>query len=1028
MDEQDVKHKIERAQDPVASTSRLATASSLNIPRDDEKPAIKRSPSPDRKGKGKASPDADADGQVDEADDVKPQDREDSKPTAIEDPNEEILFHTLSKANIVGLAYAGGIRTLKEGMDLDLRRDPYNVADKNAIEVRHSRGQRVGYVAKALAEKLTPLLAARKIRLAATAGPVPANTVGLAKTTMRLEIHGKRKYINDERLDWCFPERRDKKVEAEKKKKEQQDLERKLMDKENEAASGSKSRARPGQNGSSGDGGGGGGGGSGGGSGGQSGGGNDDEAPDSLLEMAAEMERTARPDLIGDLFKVGALDPARLPGHPCPPGKDDGSMRSNLLPFQRQGLAWMIRMEHPQLPETVDDAPVQLWAKRQDLQGGTYWLNTGTEETTRETPRLKRGGILADEMGLGKTMQTIALICTDDTGEGVLEGGPEEPDERYDDMTLIVCPLSVAANWTEQFQQHVGKKRLKWHMYHGEGRDLSKRELRKFDVIISTYQTLAGSLNDGDSQRSSRASSVKNEVENAEEDDEDALHPAKKQKVKKDSVLHSIKWRRVVLDEGHMVKNPKAKMSRACAELKAERRWILTGTPILNSAADLGAMLCFLKLCKPFDEPEVWRQYVSKAGDEKRAKLLRAIVLSTTLRRTKDMVDANGKPLITLPKITYYKHEVELEGEPLQLYREIEAEISSSVKQAMKSDAAKPSVTRILCLLLRLRQIACDPSLCPPDFIADMRDRKLAARIQHDHDAAVGISSGRPGAEQLSFLRSMVQEMTEAGADCLACGQWAVDPRITICQHFFCQSCIEAAVDARSSCPYCGLHLSRDHVIAPVAERSVTPSTTRSSSVSRNGSVALPENSAKTAALVRLLKASAPGVKSLVFSQWTGHLDRIEAALHEEGISTCRFDGSMRQEKREEVVKSFTIPNKTAVAGSKEDRDNPMVMLLSLQAGALGLNLTVASQVFMMDPWWQPAIEAQAIDRVNRIGQTKPVRVFQIVAKGTVEDRVLAIQAKKEALIAQAFSGHKNASQAKAKIEITDLASIFGLA
>lgn len=90
------------------------------------------------------------------------------------------------------------------------------------------------------------------------------------------------------------------------------------------------------------------------------------------------------------------------------------------------------------------------------------------------------------------------------------------------------------------------------------------------DLLRPYSQTLAGSLHDGDSQRSSRASSVKNEVVNAEEDDEDALHPAKKQKVKKDSVLHSIKWRRVVLDEGHMVKNPKAKMSRACAELKAE--------------------------------------------------------------------------------------------------------------------------------------------------------------------------------------------------------------------------------------------------------------------------------------------------------------------------------------------------------------------------------------------------------------------------------------------------------------------------
>lgn len=83
-------------------------------------------------------------------------------------------------------------------------------------------------------------------------------------------------------------------------------------------------------------------------------------------------------------------------------------------------------------------------------------------------------------------------------------------------------------------------------------------------------QTLAGSLQDTESQRSSRASSVKNDPDNAEEDDEDALHPAKKQKVKRDSVLHAIKWRRVVLDEGHLVKNPKAKMSRACAELKAE--------------------------------------------------------------------------------------------------------------------------------------------------------------------------------------------------------------------------------------------------------------------------------------------------------------------------------------------------------------------------------------------------------------------------------------------------------------------------
>lgn len=97
----------------------------------------------------------------------------------------------------------------------------------------------------------------------------------------------------------------------------------------------------------------------------------------------------------------------------------------------------------------------------------------------------------------------ISLIVTDDTGEGVLET-PEEPDERFDDMTLIgefslsslssptdpppssVCPLSVASNWTDQFHHHVGSKRLKWHLYHGEGREVTRKQLRKCDVVITT--------------------------------------------------------------------------------------------------------------------------------------------------------------------------------------------------------------------------------------------------------------------------------------------------------------------------------------------------------------------------------------------------------------------------------------------------------------------------------------------------------------------------------------------------------------
>lgn len=159
---------------------------------------------------------------------------------------------------------------------------------------------------------------------------------------------------------------------------------------------------------------------------------------DTLMKESILVEQADRPtgNLLGQLFREGAMDPTTLPDHPCPPGKKDRTMRTDLMPFQRQGLAWMIRMEHPQLPVSEAGAPVQLWRKRVDAEGQAFWHNIATDLTQREKPVLKRGGVLADEMGLGKTMQTIALICTDDTGEGVLDE-PEEPDDRFDDMTLI---------------------------------------------------------------------------------------------------------------------------------------------------------------------------------------------------------------------------------------------------------------------------------------------------------------------------------------------------------------------------------------------------------------------------------------------------------------------------------------------------------------------------------------------------------------------------------------------------------------
>ncbi len=151
----------------------------------------------------------------------------------------------------------------------------------------------------------------------------------------------------------------------------------------------------------------------------------------------------------------------------------------------------------------------------------------------------------------------------------------------------------------------------------------------------------------------------------------------------------------------------------------------------------------------------------------------------------------------------------------------------------------------------------------------------------------------------------------------------------------------------------------------------------------------VPGQKAETSSKVeRLLAALDEAVsdrhKALVFSQWTSLLDLVEPHLRAAGIRFGRLDGSTRD--RAAVVEQFQSP------------DGPPVLIASLKAGGTGLNLTAADHVFLLDPWWNPAAEDQAADRAHRIGQDRPVIVYRMVARDTVEERILALQEKKRAL------------------------------
>ena len=152
------------------------------------------------------------------------------------------------------------------------------------------------------------------------------------------------------------------------------------------------------------------------------------------------------------------------------------------------------------------------------------------------------------------------------------------------------------------------------------------------------------------------------------------------------------------------------------------------------------------------------------------------------------------------------------------------------------------------------------------------------------------------------------------------------------------------------------------------------------------GEKSLMEVSAKMVRLMELLEEAERGNhRVLVFSQFTSMLALIRAELKSEGIDHCYLDGSTRDRSAE--VERFQKP------------DGPPVFLISLKAGGYGLTLTAADTVVLFDPWWNPAVEAQAADRVHRIGQTKPATIYKFITCGTVEEKILRLQEKKIGVI-----------------------------
>lgn len=671
-----------------------------------------------------------------------------------------------------------------------------------------------------------------------------------------------------------------------------------------------------------------------------------------------------------------------------------------LRPYQKQALCWMSKLEKGGETEDAARTLHPCWDEYclPDERATSIYINAFSGEATTEFPsalQLSRGGILADAMGLGKTVMAISLLLTnagkggsthmdviekfscktnseksvvDPPEMGTVPESPKCPNKRQHlglskssprmhkgGANLIVCPMSLLGQWKTEIETHVLSGVMSVYVHYGQSRTKDIKTLLQQDVVLTTYGVLASEYQSESSQD--------------------------------EGVLHSIHWFRVVLDEAHTIKSSKSQLSQAAYALVADCRWCLTGTPIQNNLEDAYSLLRFLRV-EPWGNWGWWNKLIQKPfeeGDERGLKLVQAILRPLMLRRTKDSTDKEGRPIIVLPPVSMEVVYCELSEYENDFYGALFKRSKVKFDQFVEQGRVLHNYASILELLLRLRQCCDHPFLVmsrgDTQEYADLD--KLAKRfLKGGQQAANGESDSVPSK---AYIQEVVEELRRGEkAECPICLEAVEDAVLTPCAHCMCRECLLASWRStmNGSCPICRKVLTRQDLITAPRECRFQVD------VEKNWT-----ESSKISVLLQHLEDLRPlGSKSIVFSQWTSFLDLLEIPFSRRNFQFVRLDGTLNQQQRERVIHEFS--------------ENPsiLVMLISLKAGGVGINLTAASNVFLLDPWWNPAVEEQAIMRIHRIGQTKQVSIKRFIVKDTVEERMLQVQARKQRMISGALT------------------------
>uniref|UniRef100_A0A665V1T7 Transcription termination factor 2 n=1 Tax=Echeneis naucrates TaxID=173247 RepID=A0A665V1T7_ECHNA len=446
--------------------------------------------------------------------------------------------------------------------------------------------------------------------------------------------------------------------------------------------------------------------------------------------------------------------------------------------------------------------------------------------------------------------------------------------------------------------------------------------------------------------------------------------PVEKEEPLRSAPLLQVAWARVVLDEAHNIKNPKVQTSIAVCQLRARARWAVTGTPIQNNLLDMYSLLKFLR-CSPFDEYKLWKAQVDNGSNRGRERL-NILTRSLLLRRTKDQKDSTGKPLVSLPDRSCTVHQLKLSADEKAVYDVVFAQSRSTLQNYLKKREGKDMN---------------NTNTSSPNPFSKVAQEFNISRS----DSAV------PSPQQTSstvHILSLLLRLRQC------------------CCHL---SLLKKTLDS-SELQADGIVLSLEEQLNALSlSSSPSPSgPDPKDTVALNGnrfpSQLFEETSESTKALIRSVL---PVQNIVIVSQWTSMLHIIAVHLRKMGLRYGVIDGTVNPKRRMDLVEEFN-----------RDPKGPQVMLVSLCAGGVGLNLTGGNHLFLIDMHWNPALEDQACDRIYRVGQKKDVTIHRFVCEETVEEKISALQGKKKELAQNVLSG---TGSTFTKLSLADLRIIFGV-